>query len=164
MCVNKLSYEKLAQYCDSGYAGGPDLCRSVKGYTFYVKGVSMRHQTKAQRINSFSSAKDEHIILLEAFKDIMFLLQLLERFKSRHISEHRGCGGGGSQGKSTAVSRLFTAQCNRKTKEKNKGKKKEEVYSAFSSKKEECIPRALFFLLLTSSNITQRISIRTIDK
>ena len=90
MCVIKLSDEKLAQYCDSGYAGGPDLCRSVTGYTCYVKGVSMRHQTKAQRINSFSSAKDEHIILFEAVKDNMFLLQLLEHFKIKaHLRAQR---------------------------------------------------------------------------
>ena len=115
------------------------------------------------------------MIFLKAVKDIMFLLHTtIGAFQNQGTSQNTAdveVLALKVKQLQTAVSRLFRLCIQQskmyvtgKTKEKNKGKKKEEVYSAFSSKWEECAPGALFLFLLTSFNITQQLFIRAKDK
>ena len=50
----------------------------MSGYVLYVKGVSVCWKSKTQRSVTLSSTEAEWIALLEATKEIVFVLQLLE--------------------------------------------------------------------------------------
>lgn len=39
----------LVCFCDSDYAGDPDVCKSVTGYILYVQGVPLCWRSKAQK-------------------------------------------------------------------------------------------------------------------
>ena len=65
-------------YCDSNYSGDPDSRKSVSGYILYIKGVPICWRSKAQKTITLSSAEAEQIVLSEATKEIMFVLQLFQ--------------------------------------------------------------------------------------
>ena len=66
----------LVCYCDSDYAGDPDSRHSITGYILYVRGVPMCWRSKAQKTITLSSAEAEWMVLSEATKELIFVLQL----------------------------------------------------------------------------------------
>lgn len=68
----------LVCFCNINDAGDLDSRKSVTGYILYVRGVPLYWRSRAQKTTTLSSAEAEWIMLSEATKELMFVLQLLK--------------------------------------------------------------------------------------
>ena len=68
----------LRGYCDSDYAEDRDARKSVSGYVFTLGIGSISWRSKLQSIVALSTTKAELISILEATKEGLYLLQLLD--------------------------------------------------------------------------------------
>ena len=64
---------ELVCFCDSNYAGDPDLHKSITGYILYVQGVPLCWRLKAQETITLSSAEVEWMALSETTKELIFV-------------------------------------------------------------------------------------------
>ena len=65
-------------YSDNDYMGDPDSRRNILVYILYTKNVPISWWSKAQRSVTLSSSEAAYIVLSEAEKKIIFVVQLME--------------------------------------------------------------------------------------
>ena len=68
----------LRVYCDSDYVGDRDARKSVSGYVFTLGIGSISWRSKLQSIIALSTTEAELISIVEATKEGLYLLQLLD--------------------------------------------------------------------------------------
>ena len=67
---------EIVCFRDNGDAGDPVSKQSISGFILYVLGVLVSWQSKSQKSVSLSSSEVEYRTLLEAVKEVMFVVQL----------------------------------------------------------------------------------------
>ena len=68
-------------FSNSNYAGDTIRRQSISGFILYALGVPVSWQLKLQKSVSHSISEVEYIALLEAVKEVMSVLQLLQSMK-----------------------------------------------------------------------------------
>jgi len=68
----------LTVFTDSDYAGNSDTRISVTGFCIFLLGVPVSWKSHAQKSVMLSSSKAEFVTLLEATKEVKFIIQVLQ--------------------------------------------------------------------------------------
>jgi hypothetical protein len=68
----------LVVYSDSDWAGDKDNRRSVSGFVMFLCSVPIVWRSKQQKSVALSSSEAEFVAVLEAVKEVVFVLQVLE--------------------------------------------------------------------------------------
>jgi len=68
----------LTVFTDSDYAGDSDTRISVTGFCIFLLGVPVSWKSCAQKSVTLSSSKAEFVALLEATKEVKFVIQVLQ--------------------------------------------------------------------------------------
>ena len=68
-------------FSNSDYAGDPVRRQSISSFVLYVIGVPVSWQSEMQKSVSLSSSEAEYIVLSEAVKEVIYVVQLLGSMK-----------------------------------------------------------------------------------
>jgi len=76
--VNMSEPWSVTMFCDSNYAGNVDTCISMTGYCLFLMGVPVSWKSCSQKSMTHSLRKAKFMALLEATKDVKFVVQVLQ--------------------------------------------------------------------------------------
>ena len=68
-------------FSSNDYAGDPVIMRSISGFIPYISGLRVSWQSKAQWSMTLLSSELEWVMLLEAVKEVIFMIPLLQCMK-----------------------------------------------------------------------------------
>lgn len=71
---------KLTGFCDSDYASGLDMRRSITSFVFTLGGTAISWKSGLQKVVAFSTTEAEYIVLTEAAKEAIWLRGLVGEF------------------------------------------------------------------------------------
>lgn len=74
----------LVYYTDSYMANDIDTRRSTSGYVFTFGGAVMSQQSKLQKCVTISSTTAEYIFIIDACKEILWLMNFFKELKLNH--------------------------------------------------------------------------------